>query len=36
MEQVAAAPYWGTAGTDHDVINTGEREAVFVEIELKD
>jgi quercetin dioxygenase-like cupin family protein len=35
MEQVAGSPYMGTAGTEHDVINAGDTEAVFVEIELK-
>ena len=25
----------GAAGTEHDVVNAAEREAVFVEIELK-
>jgi beta-alanine degradation protein BauB len=35
MTQVAGSPYLGAAGTDHDVVNAGERAAVFVEIELK-
>jgi quercetin dioxygenase-like cupin family protein len=35
MNQVAGSPYLGTAGTDHDVVSAGDREAVFVEIELK-
>jgi beta-alanine degradation protein BauB len=35
MEQVAGAPYLGTAGTEHDVVSAGDGEAVFVEIELK-
>jgi hypothetical protein len=35
MNQVAGAPYLGTAGTAHDVVNGADREAVFVEIELK-
>jgi hypothetical protein len=35
LEQVAGEPYRGTAGTDHDVISTGDARAVFVEIELK-
>ena len=35
MNQVAGAPYLGTAGTEHDVVSAGEGEAVFVEIELK-
>jgi hypothetical protein len=29
------SPYLGTAGTDHDVVNATDGEAVFVEIELK-
>ncbi len=33
--QVAGEPYLGTEGTDHDVVNNSDREAVFVEIELK-
>jgi len=32
---VAGEPYLGTAGTEHDVVNAGDRPAVFVEIELK-
>jgi quercetin dioxygenase-like cupin family protein len=35
MKQVAGSPYLGTAGTAHDVVNSADREAVFVEIELK-
>jgi beta-alanine degradation protein BauB len=35
MDQVAGSPYLGTAGTAHDVVSVGAREAVFVEIELK-
>ena len=35
MNQVAGEPYLGKAGTDHDVVNAGPGEAVFVEIELK-
>ena len=35
MTQVAGAPYLGTAGTDHDVVNSTDQRAVFVEIELK-
>jgi beta-alanine degradation protein BauB len=35
MVQVAGSPYMGTAGTEHDVVNDGDAEAVFVEIELK-
>jgi beta-alanine degradation protein BauB len=35
MNQVPGSPYLGTAGTAHDVVNGGDREAVFVEIELK-
>jgi beta-alanine degradation protein BauB len=35
MTQVAGSPYLGTVGTEHDVVNAGDHEAVFVEIELK-
>jgi beta-alanine degradation protein BauB len=35
MDQVAGSPYLGTAGTAHDVVSASDREAVFVEIELK-
>jgi beta-alanine degradation protein BauB len=35
MDQVAGAPYLGTAGTTHDVASDTDHEAVFVEIELK-
>jgi hypothetical protein len=35
MNQVAGSPYLGTAGTEHDVVSATDREAVFVEIELK-
>jgi hypothetical protein len=35
MDQVAAQPYVGTAGTAHDVVSDSQGEAVFVEIELK-
>ena len=35
MNQVAGSPYLGSAGTDHDVVNATDQEAVFVEIELK-
>jgi beta-alanine degradation protein BauB len=35
MNQVAGSPYLGVAGTDHDVVSAADREAVFVEIELK-
>ena len=35
LEQVAGAPYLGKVGTEHDVVNAGDREAVFIEIELK-
>jgi quercetin dioxygenase-like cupin family protein len=35
MTQVAGTPYLGTAGTEHEVVNATEAEAVFVEIELK-
>ncbi|MDQ5833385.1 MAG: cupin [Actinomycetota bacterium] len=35
MSQVAGSPYLGAAGTDHDVVNATDGQAVFVEIELK-
>jgi beta-alanine degradation protein BauB len=35
MDQVAGAPYIGTAGTAHDVVSATDGPAVFVEIELK-
>jgi hypothetical protein len=35
MEQVAGTPYLGKAGTEHDVVSSGDGGAVFVEIELK-
>ena len=35
MEQLAGSPYLGKAGTEHDVVNAGDGDAVFVEIELK-
>jgi hypothetical protein len=35
MDQVAGAPYLGTAGTAHDVVSVAAHESVFVEIELK-
>jgi hypothetical protein len=35
LQQNAASPYRGTAGTSHDVINAADACAVFVEIELK-
>lgn len=35
MTQVAGAPYLGSAGTEHDVVSTGEGAAVFVEVEYK-
>ena len=35
LEQVAGSPYLGTAGTEHDVVSATDRQAVFVEIELK-
>jgi beta-alanine degradation protein BauB len=35
MNQIAGSPYVGTAATAHDVVNATDREAVFVEIELK-
>jgi beta-alanine degradation protein BauB len=33
--QQAGAPYRGTAGTSHNVVNSSGSTAVFVEIELK-
>jgi quercetin dioxygenase-like cupin family protein len=35
MTQAAGSPYRGTAGTEHDVVNATDGQAVFVEIELK-
>ena len=35
MDQVAGEPDLGKAGTEHDVVHTGDGETVFVEIELK-
>lgn len=35
LTQEAAVPYQGRAGTEHNVVNCGGRDAVFVEIELK-
>lgn len=35
LEQVAGSPYLGTAGTEHDVVSATDRQAVFVEFELK-
>jgi beta-alanine degradation protein BauB len=35
MNQVAGSAYFRVAGATHDVVSTSEREAVFVEIELK-
>ena len=35
MSQVAGSPYFGAAGTDHEVVNATDGQAVFVEIELK-
>ena len=35
LDQVAASPYLGRAGTEHDVVSAADQEAVFVEIELK-
>ena len=35
MQQQAASPYRGIAGTSHDVVNAGAATAVFVEVELK-
>ncbi len=34
-KQVAGEAYLGTEGTDHDVVNSSDHEAAFVEIELK-
>jgi hypothetical protein len=31
--RVAGSPYLGTAGTEHDVVNATDCEAVFLEIE---
>lgn len=35
MQQHAASPYRGTAGTAHNVVNSADKRTVFVEIELK-
>jgi hypothetical protein len=35
LTQHAGAPYLGTAGTEHDVVNSSGARATFVEIELK-
>jgi beta-alanine degradation protein BauB len=35
MQQVAAAPYRGVAGTSHTVVSADASPVVFVEIELK-
>jgi quercetin dioxygenase-like cupin family protein len=35
LAQNAGVAYLGRAGTDHNVVNSSGREAVFVEIELK-
>ena len=35
MTQHAGSPYRGSAGTAHNVANSGDTQAVFVEIELK-
>ncbi len=35
MTQHAGSPYRGSAGTAHNVANSGDTRAVFVEIELK-
>jgi beta-alanine degradation protein BauB len=35
LTQVAGAPYQGSAGTEHNVVNTSGATAIFVEIELK-
>jgi len=32
---VAGSPYFREAGVEHDVINAGDAELVFVEVELK-
>jgi mannose-6-phosphate isomerase-like protein (cupin superfamily) len=34
-ELTAGAPYYRDAGAEHDVVNPGAGEFVFVEIELK-
>jgi beta-alanine degradation protein BauB len=34
-ELVAGRAYYRQAGIEHDVVNAGEREVVFVEVELK-
>lgn len=36
MDQEAGIPYVGTKGTAHNVINRSGKDAVFVEVELKD
>lgn len=33
--QVAGAPYFGTAGTAHEVVSASNAPLVFVEVELK-
>ena len=35
LTQHAGTPYLGTAGTEHDVVNSSGARATFVEIELK-
>ncbi len=35
LTQHAGTPYLGTAGTEHDVVNSAGARATFVEIELK-
>jgi beta-alanine degradation protein BauB len=35
MTQVAGTSYLGTAGTEHEVVSSGQAAAVFVEVELK-
>jgi beta-alanine degradation protein BauB len=35
LTQQAGVPYFGRAGTEHNVINRSGRTAVFVELELK-
>lgn len=36
MSQEAGVPYSGTKGTAHNVINQSGKQAVFVEVELKE
>jgi beta-alanine degradation protein BauB len=35
MTQESAHPYRGSAGTAHDVVNSSDAQAIFVEVELK-